>query len=196
MLRCVAVIAGRWVVVEASRGVGTKMLACGAPRAFPGCHFLGQNYTPGQTGNRAGAVPQTSVVCSHNSLHVPPLFVCQTLTLGWCIWYLGWCIWVLEQRLWYLLFAPTIPFMSLPLFFKPLILFLVNGTVYLVFWMIYLVFRLVYLWSGTVCFVFVVSSHNYLHGAQVCLSSPFSALYTVLPEFVFVFVHVNASAPQ
>ena len=71
LLRCVAVIAGRWV---GGGGVGTKILACGAPRAFPGCHFLGQNYTPRQTGNRPGAVPQTSVVCSHNSPHVP-LFV-------------------------------------------------------------------------------------------------------------------------
>ena len=75
--------------VGAGGGVGTKILACGAPRAFPGCHFLGQNYTPGQTGNPPGAVPQTSVVCSHNSLHVArfvclsnpclfvkPLFVC------------------------------------------------------------------------------------------------------------------------
>ena len=70
--------------VGAGGGVGTKILACGAPRAFPGCHFLGQNYTPGQTGNPPGAVPQTSVVCSHNSLHVAPvclfvepLFVCK-----------------------------------------------------------------------------------------------------------------------
>ena len=59
--------------VGSGGGVGTKILACGAPRAFPGCHFLGQNYTPGQTGNQAGAVPQTSVVCSHNCLHVPPV---------------------------------------------------------------------------------------------------------------------------
>ena len=82
------------------------------------------------------------------------------------------------------------------------------------FGMTYLVFRLVYLEPGTASLVFVVCSYNSLHVASfVCqaLNSvlvngtvylefwmiySFFRLYTVLPDFVFVFVHVIASAPQ